>query len=170
MDGRRGRVNEGEGLKAGRLEGWKARRESVDRGRLCDVGTWMIAVLRYEVRASPSSRGLGRGPFKAETRVRIPVGTPEFKGWALSRRTHRSPTERRGKAAASVDSTPKRLVACCRPARPADCLKTDKGSGGAVLRSSGSRTATPMAPHRTAWRVVALAASIAGISVLRYAT
>src|SRR6476660_1227504 len=27
-------------------------------------------------RASPSSRGLGRGPFKAETRVRIPVGTP----------------------------------------------------------------------------------------------
>src|SRR5262245_57939485 len=25
---------------------------------------------------SPSSRGLGRGPFKAETRVRIPVGTP----------------------------------------------------------------------------------------------
>ncbi len=27
---------------------------------------------------SPSSRGLGRGPFKAETRVRIPVGTPAF--------------------------------------------------------------------------------------------
>ena len=27
-------------------------------------------------RASPSSRGLGRGPFKAKTRVRIPVGTP----------------------------------------------------------------------------------------------
>jgi hypothetical protein len=26
-------------------------------------------------RTSPSSRGLGRGPFKAETRVRIPVGT-----------------------------------------------------------------------------------------------
>ena len=25
---------------------------------------------------SPSSRGLGRGPFKAKTRVRIPVGTP----------------------------------------------------------------------------------------------
>src|SRR5689334_3223531 len=29
---------------------------------------------------SPSSRGLGRGPFKAETRVRIPVGTPPFGG------------------------------------------------------------------------------------------
>jgi putative endonuclease len=28
------------------------------------------------LRESPSSRGLGRGPFKAETRVRIPVGTP----------------------------------------------------------------------------------------------
>ena len=27
-------------------------------------------------RTSPSSRGLGRGPFKAKTRVRIPVGTP----------------------------------------------------------------------------------------------
>ena len=26
--------------------------------------------------ASPSSRGLGRGPFKAKTRVRIPLGTP----------------------------------------------------------------------------------------------
>src|SRR5262249_31144774 len=25
---------------------------------------------------SPSSRGLGRGPFKAKTRVRIPMGTP----------------------------------------------------------------------------------------------
>jgi hypothetical protein len=31
---------------------------------------------------SPSSRGLGRGPFKAETRVRIPVGTPSpFGRW-----------------------------------------------------------------------------------------
>ena len=29
--------------------------------------------------ASPSSRGLGRGPFKAKTRVRIPVGTPSLK-------------------------------------------------------------------------------------------
>jgi hypothetical protein len=27
---------------------------------------------------SPSSRGLGRGPFKAKTRVRIPLGTPDF--------------------------------------------------------------------------------------------
>ncbi len=27
---------------------------------------------------SPSSRGLGRGPFKAKTRVRIPLGTPFF--------------------------------------------------------------------------------------------
>src|SRR5687768_4565092 len=31
-------------------------------------------------RLSPSSRGLGRGPFKAETRVRIPVGTPSYVG------------------------------------------------------------------------------------------
>src|SRR5258706_13205873 len=30
-------------------------------------------------RTSPSSRGLGRGPFKAKTRVRIPLGTiPRF--------------------------------------------------------------------------------------------
>ena len=29
-------------------------------------------------RASPSSRGLGRGPFKAKTRVRIPLGTPHL--------------------------------------------------------------------------------------------
>ena len=28
--------------------------------------------------ASPSSRGLGRGPFKAKTRVRIPSGTPHL--------------------------------------------------------------------------------------------
>src|SRR5262245_61630804 len=28
-------------------------------------------------RRSPSSRGLGRGPFKAKTRVRIPMGTPD---------------------------------------------------------------------------------------------
>ena len=27
---------------------------------------------------SPSSRGLGRGPFKAKTRVRIPLGTPPY--------------------------------------------------------------------------------------------
>jgi hypothetical protein len=27
---------------------------------------------------SPSSRGPGRGPFKAKTRVRIPLGTPAF--------------------------------------------------------------------------------------------
>ena len=27
---------------------------------------------------SPSSRGLGRGPFKAKTRVRIPLGTYPF--------------------------------------------------------------------------------------------
>ena len=27
---------------------------------------------------SPSSRGPGRGPFKAKTRVRIPLGTPDF--------------------------------------------------------------------------------------------
>jgi plasmid stabilization system protein ParE len=33
-------------------------------------------VLCSPVRASPSSRGLGRGPFKAKTRVRIPLGTP----------------------------------------------------------------------------------------------
>ena len=36
--------------------------------------------------ASPSSRGLGRGPFKAKTRVRIPVGTPHQVG---PFRTHR---------------------------------------------------------------------------------
>src|SRR5262245_14974465 len=29
---------------------------------------------------SPSSRGLGRGPFKAKTRVRIPLGTPPLVG------------------------------------------------------------------------------------------
>ncbi len=28
---------------------------------------------------SPSSRGLGRGPFKAKTRVRIPLGTLDFR-------------------------------------------------------------------------------------------
>jgi hypothetical protein len=28
---------------------------------------------------SPSSRGLGRGPFKAKTRVRIPLGAPTTK-------------------------------------------------------------------------------------------
>ena len=28
--------------------------------------------------ASPSSRGPGRGPFKAKTRVRIPSGTPNL--------------------------------------------------------------------------------------------
>src|SRR5687767_1712391 len=32
---------------------------------------------------SPSSRGLGRGPFKAKTRVRIPVGTPAFANRSL---------------------------------------------------------------------------------------
>src|SRR5437763_8671407 len=32
-------------------------------------------VLRASRNRSPSSRGLGRGPFKAKTRVRIPVGT-----------------------------------------------------------------------------------------------
>jgi hypothetical protein len=29
-------------------------------------------------RVSPSSRGPGRGPFKAKTRVRIPLGTPDL--------------------------------------------------------------------------------------------
>jgi hypothetical protein len=38
--------------------------------RICHNGLSTIAR-----RTSPSSRGLGRGPFKAETRVRIPVGT-----------------------------------------------------------------------------------------------
>jgi hypothetical protein len=42
-------------------------------------------MMQYELRrasdhTSPSSRGLGRGPFKAETRVRIPVGTNPFFG------------------------------------------------------------------------------------------
>src|SRR5690349_1477892 len=31
-----------------------------------------------QLAGSPSSRGLGRGPFKAKTRVRIPLGTPLF--------------------------------------------------------------------------------------------
>src|ERR1700730_7262274 len=30
----------------------------------------------FPARESPSSRGPGRGPFKAKTRVRIPLGTP----------------------------------------------------------------------------------------------
>ena len=32
----------------------------------------------YTRPSSASSRGLGRGPFKAKTRVRIPLGTPHF--------------------------------------------------------------------------------------------
>ena len=38
--------------------------------------------LCHNCQKSPSSRGRGRGPFKAETRVRIPVGTPSrFGRW-----------------------------------------------------------------------------------------
>ena len=66
---------------------------------LCDrpVVTCALWLMRYQGRyvkmvcpatccrtssTSPSSRGLGRGPFKAETRVRIPVGTPSpFGRW-----------------------------------------------------------------------------------------
>jgi hypothetical protein len=36
------------------------------------------------IQPSPSSRGPGRGPFKAETRVRIPLGTPQMLGLSRS--------------------------------------------------------------------------------------
>ena len=36
------------------------------------------SIIRSSHRVSPSSRGPGRGPFKAKTRVRIPLGTPAF--------------------------------------------------------------------------------------------
>jgi hypothetical protein len=39
---------------------------------------------------SPSSRGPGRGPFKAKTRVRIPLGTPP--SWTKVRRPNLSVT------------------------------------------------------------------------------
>src|SRR6185312_2930343 len=34
--------------------------------------------VQHGSRAAPSSRGLGHGPLKAETRVRIPLGPPPF--------------------------------------------------------------------------------------------
>ena len=44
---------------------------------------------------SPSSRGLGRGPFKAETRVRIPVGTPTpFGRWPSTTEFQAHPVSR----------------------------------------------------------------------------
>ncbi len=40
--------------------------------------TWRTTRRHGAFPASPSSRGLGSSPFKAETRVRIPLGTPTF--------------------------------------------------------------------------------------------
>lgn len=51
-----------------------------------------LARLRRLVGSLPSSSGLGRGPLKAQTRVRFPLGAPSFP-------TPRLPTPRTGPAA-----------------------------------------------------------------------
>ena len=56
---------------------------------------------------SPSSRGLGRGPFKAETRVRIPVGTPA----SAHECRRRLPRRSRGAAKAGFQSWVPRATA-----------------------------------------------------------
>ena len=60
---------------------------------------------------SPSSRGLGRGPFKAETRVRIPLGTPAF---ALHFRRRLIPPKRPTGAQADIPLACREL----RPGKP----------------------------------------------------
>src|SRR5690349_18295824 len=55
------------------LEGSQRANERI-RERLEPPDTVVSSVVL--TRTSPSSRGLGRGPFKAKTRVRIPLGTP----------------------------------------------------------------------------------------------
>ncbi len=58
--------------------GIKRRRRGSALMPWCESASGPSAVLGLRARtaASPSSRGLGRGPFKAKTRVRIPSGTP----------------------------------------------------------------------------------------------
>ena len=64
-----------------RIVGWSSKRRS---DLAVSTGPAMITCSGRESGAcrtpteSPSSRGLGRGPFKAKTRVRIPLGTPAF--------------------------------------------------------------------------------------------
>src|SRR3954468_24283779 len=54
---------------------------NVHAGHVCATGVQLhlrfgSGIVDCSSDESPSSRGPGRGPFKAETRVRIPVGTP----------------------------------------------------------------------------------------------
>ena len=55
-------------------------------GAAVRAAAWYHRQFVARLRASPSSRGPGRGPFKAKTRVRIPLGTPQ--------RLHRRPLQR----------------------------------------------------------------------------
>ena len=63
-------------------------------------GDAIVKGSRLLLDGSPSSRGLGRGPFKAETRVRIPVGTPQCV---------RSPSRSAGDTVAAHSTTTPRL-------------------------------------------------------------
>ncbi len=46
----------------------------------------LLPAARLVVYAAPSSRGLGHGPLKAETRVRIPLGPPTRIRWSFPRK------------------------------------------------------------------------------------
>src|SRR5688500_8417265 len=74
---RTGRVDAARACEAHRVKP-AAPAETVAKWSVRLVPTGALVALFDAFRRSPSSRGLGRGPFKAETRVRIPVGTPTF--------------------------------------------------------------------------------------------
>ena len=77
-------------------------------------------------RTSPSSRGPGRGPFKAKTRVRIPLGTPRFSQSSDDRYDRAVALESvvgtvrvlvRSEGQPITDQCPERTLACLRRAR-----------------------------------------------------
>jgi hypothetical protein len=52
-----------------------ARRQAWSSAAIRPASGSSVLKCKVPVAGSPSSRGLGRGPFKAKTRVRIPLGT-----------------------------------------------------------------------------------------------
>ncbi len=83
---------------------------------------------------SPSSRGPGRGPFKAKTRVRIPLGTPHL------------PTISREKSAVSVPSPVNRHRSGANVTRP---LSSDEMIGRACVGSSARTVRQDVASSRS---------------------
>ncbi len=102
----------------------------------CEPGVVVLGgePLKDLARAAPSSRGLGRRPFKPETGIRIPVGLPLHSLAAVSQ--------------ANAWSAPRAVPRCATPAgrRPGRATWVHSSAGEHLLHTQGVAGSNPAAP------------------------